>query len=435
MIYFLLIAINLIAFGRSFNYPYIVLDDHYYLSENARITAGLTWENIRWAFTTFQTGDWQPLTWLSWIVPAQFFGLNPTVSHSINIFLHIANTLLLFVVLKKYTGAVWRSAIVAALFAIHPMRVESVVWAAERKDVLAGLFWMLSLCAYYHYAKKPSPSKMLWISLLLLSGVMAKPILIVLPILFLLLDYWPLKRFETVNRTWLWVEKIPFFLISFFSCIMTFLAACVYMMDVEKAPFHLRVINAVLSYGDYVKKTFWPYPLAHFYPHPMEDYSRLGLAVSVFLLAGITFLVFRWHRKIPAMLVGWLWFLIVLFPMAGLIQVGKAGMADRYTYFPHIGFFIMAVWFFSEIKSRRFKFLLSSLVIVSFCLLSFMQTGYWRDSAILDRHTLAVTGHNPIAQGNLQYAVLDKGIKTSDVDSLMNFLAESSGVEIPSKSN
>lgn len=423
-----------IAFGRAIHYPYIVLDDLYYLSKNDMIKSGLNWKSIQWAFTTFQTGDWQPLTWLSWIISVQWFGLNPMISHALNILLHHANALLLFFILKKYTGAFWRSAFVAALFALHPFRVESVVWAAERKDVLAGLFWMLSLLAYYHYVQKPSWKKMSLVCFVFLLGLMSKPVLVSLPILFLFLDYWPLQRFKGPKLKIL-LEKIPLFALSLFSCVMTICAVRTSLISLQKIPLKLRFINAVASYGTYIGKTFWPHPLVNFYPHPIDHYSKTIFVLSLLTLIWITLWVFFRRRKNPSMLVGWLWFLIALFPMVGFVQVGIFGMADRYTYFAHIGFFTMLVWSLPEIRNAVRSFLLSGFVILSFTILSFFQTGYWRDSTILDQHTLEVTGQNPVVQNNLQFAVIEKGMVSEDVGSLLRFFAKPYNVEVPSQSD
>lgn len=427
-----LAGLILISFGRAIHYPYVVLDDLYYLTQNEMLSAGLNWRTLHWAFTTFQTNDWQPVTWLSWIIPAQFWGLSPAVSHGINIVFHTANALLLFIVLRKVTGSLWRAAFVAALFALHPMRVESVVWAAERKDVLAGFFFMVSLFLYHRYVQKPSLLKMFWLGFSFLLGLMSKPVLVTFPVILLLLDYWPLNRF----KKWDWrllVEKTPLLLLSLFSCVMTVLAARSSFVPLETMPFPLRVINALITYGEYLKKTIVPYPLAYYYPHPMENYSGLMLGLSMLALGVMTVTAFRLRLKAPFFLMGWLWFLIMLFPTAGLIQVGKAGMADRYTYLPHIGFFIAFVWLLPQ-GNKRWNMFLAAAVILSWTSLSFIQTGHWKDSETLDRHTLKVTGYNPIVQGNLEYAVLEKSIENEDVDSLLNFFAESQGVKVPENS-
>ncbi len=428
---FAFMALIALAFGRAIHYPYIVLDDIYYLSHNEILSKGLTWQNIRWAFTTFQTHDWQPLTWLSWMISAHFWGVNSAAEHSINILLHLGNTLLLFVTLKRYTGTVWRAALVTALFAIHPMRIESVVWTAERKDVLAGFFWMLSMLAYYRYVQKPSTLKRTWLSGVFLLGLMSKPILVVLPFLLLLLDYWPLKR-APLKAGRLILEKTPLFLLTGFSCVMTLLAAGPSLISTEKISIFSRVINAVCSYAHYIIKTLWPYPLAHFYPHPMENYSFGIFILSLVLLSTITFFAFYFRAQKPFLLVGWLWFLIALFPTSGLLQVGLAGMADRYTYFPHIGFFLMTVWLIPENKIKTpWVIYGSAAVILIFTALAFIQTGYWRDSETLDRHTLKVTGQNPIVQSNMNYAVIQKGMKSNDVESLLKLAAEPYKIDIP----
>jgi protein O-mannosyl-transferase len=226
------------------------------------------------------------------------------------------------------------------------------------------------------------------------------------------------------------VEKTPLILLSVFSCIMTCLAAQSGMVSLERVPFDLRMINAVLSYGHYLVKTVWPYPLAYFYPHPMENYSKFFLGTSALMLGLITFLVFRFRRKAPYALMGWLWFLIVLFPMANLIQVGKAGMADRYTYLPHIGFFIMLVWLSFE-YIKRWKLAAAGGVILIYAALTFSYTGHWKDAETLDRYTLKVTGRNPLVENNLQYGIVEKSIANSDVDALMKFFAQSQSVPAP----
>ncbi len=426
-IFALLAFLSLTAFGRSLSYSrYINLDTEDYVTKNSHVRAGVSLEEIRWAFTTFDTGDWQPLTWISWMALDQPFGMAPSVSRAFNLSFHILTTFLLFIVLRRMTGDFWKPAFTAALFSIHPMRVESVVWVAERKDVLSGVFFMLALLAYEKYARRPSLKAMSLTVLAMAGGLMAKPVLVTLPFLLLLLDYWPLRRFETSRFSALAAEKIPLFILSAFSCVTAYIAgrSAGGMYTFDEIPLKLRLINAVICYFRYVKKTLWPYPLAHFYPHPMGDYSQAKLAAGFLTLAIIFYAVWRFRKDKPFITVGLLWFLGVLFPVMGWVQVGSAAMADRYTYLPHIGFFIAAVWLWPVKPSSRAAAVFSLLLL---SILSFQQTGYWRSSIALNRHALETTRSNRKAKENLKYSLIKRG----DVRKVFEFYADKAGVEIP----
>lgn len=417
--YFVLLGLAVliaIAFGRALGFDFMNFDVMDYLTRNRMVQAGLTWEGVKWAFTTFKTGDWHPLVWLSFMLDCQLFGVNAFGTHLINIILHGLNACLLFYVLRKYTRDFWRPVLVAAFFAVHPLRVESVVWAAERKDVLSGLFWMFCMLGYHRYAAKPSKGRMAALTGLLFLGIMTKPILVVFPFTLLLMDYWPLERFKSVKASHLVFEKIPLFLVSFFSCFMSYYAVGVAngIVSLSGLPMSDRLINAVISYARYFQKTVWPEPLAHFYPHLMRQYSMSVLAASIVLLTVLTFAVLNNVRKNPPLAVGWLWFLGALFPVIGLLQVGDQAMADRYTYIPHIGLFMAAGWgIFSKENESYFnkKILAGGFAALLFLMtgMSWRQTGFWRDAITLNQHTISVTKNNYMAHQNLAFAYTQKG--------------------------
>ena len=362
------LALALVTFALyapMLRHGFINLDDQQYITANDHVRAGLTWSGVVWAFKTSEAANWHPLTWISHMTDCQMFGLNAGGHHLVNLLFHIANTLLLFFWLNKLTGALGRSFFVAALFAWHPLHVESVAWAAERKDVLSAFFWMLALIAYARFAnlsKVQSPkSKVFYILALFLfaCGLMSKPMVVTLPFVLLLLDFWPLQRFPISDFRFpvffrLVLEKIPFFALAFASCLITYLVQKSGGATWSQAalPFHARIANALVAYVRYISKTFWPADLAVIYP-----YSRHWPAVLVggaaLVLAAWTGL-FLWRaRRNPHLIVGWLWFLGTLVPAIGLVQVGSQSMADRYTYIPGIGLFIVIVWGANDLLSRR----------------------------------------------------------------------------------
>jgi tetratricopeptide (TPR) repeat protein len=396
------------------SHGFVNFDDDAYITENSHVNHGLSWAGIAWAFKSGYASNWHPLTWISHMVDCQLFGLNPAGHHLMNLLFHTANTLLLFILLNQLTGAIWRSAFVAALFAWHPLHVESVAWASERKDVLSAFFWMLALIAYVRCVKTQSsanraPAAINYLLSLLLftCGLMSKPTVVTLPFVLLLLDFWPLQRLKASTLQRLLAEKIPFFALSVAGCAVTYLVQK-NGGAVSKTPFSFRVENALWAYERYVAKTFWPSDLAIFYPFPAH--GLLGLAIiSALLLALFSVIFIFLCRQRPYLLVGWFWFLGMLVPAIGVIQVGSASMADRYDYLPGIGLFILVTWTLADLLgSQPTKAFLASAAIATLfaCfLISLHQIGYWRNSITLFGHALQVTTDNYVADACLGQAL------------------------------
>ncbi|MGD0784670.1 MAG: tetratricopeptide repeat protein [Sedimentisphaerales bacterium] len=396
---------TLAVYYQVHSFGFINLDDPVYVSENPNIQAGITLNAVKWAFTSGHAGNWHPLTWLSHILDWQLFGSNPAGHHLTNLFFHIANTLLLFLVLKKMTESLWQSAFVAALFALHPLHVESVAWVAERKDVLSTFFWLLTMWAYAHYAKNP---KLKWylISLILFAlGLMSKPMLVTLPFVLLLLDYWPfqrkISRHLLVSAGRLTAEKIPFFIFAAASSIVTILAqhSGKAVVPLSLAPLNFRITNAFISYMRYIEKVFHPAGLAVFYPHPGSSVSVLYAVMSAAMLLAVTILVLRYTKKYPYLFTGWFWYLGTLVPVIGIIQVGGQAMADRYTYITLTGLFIIIAWGMPELlgKFPRRKIvlcILSLVVLFALAVCSYFQTRYWKNTLTLCQHAIEVTNDN-----------------------------------------
>jgi Tfp pilus assembly protein PilF len=440
-----LAAITLMAFHQVGTHGFINLDDNVYITKNFHIQSGITMEGLRWAFTAGYAGNWHPLTWISHMLDIQFFGLNPKWHHLTNLLFHAANVLLLFTVLHRMTKALWQSAFVAALFALHPLHVESVAWVAERKDVLSTFFWMLTLIAYQYYAKRPHFKSYLVVIALFFLGLTAKPMVASLPFVLLLLDYWPLERFggsesiramgagasgsspvrkdkgkrgkgtpafsgdrgRPANSKFGWttirplvLEKIPLFALAALSCVVTYI---VQKKGGAFAPSEIytptiRIENALVSYILYIAKTIWPNKLAVFYPHPgsLPLWQVLGAFV---LVVATTAAVFGTARRFPYLPVGWLWFTGTLVPVIGIVQVGGQALADRYMYIPSIGLFVMIAWgiaefFRKQTKAREVLAVLAAVSLLCLFLLTWKQDGYWRDNVSLFDHALDVTENN-----------------------------------------
>src|SRR6266513_3389690 len=352
----ILLALGTITFGiyiQVIGHQFITLDDPTYIRENPMVNRGVTGTALAWAFTTFYATNWHPLTWISHMLDCQFFGTNAGRHLLVNALIHVANTLLVFWFLLRTTHARWPSALVAALFALHPLHVESVAWAAERKDTLSTFFGLLSLIAYVRYAEAPSVRRYAWTAITLALGLMAKPMLVTWPFVMLLLDYWPLGRFEITSRrevaskVWPLVrEKLPLFALVAASAVVTFLAQSHGggVRTFTDAPVALRLSNALVSYAKYVLRAFWPNDLAVFYPFPGTDFPAVQIIGAALLLIGITAFCFLQRKVRPYLIVGWLWFLGTLVPVIGLVQVGGQTMADRYFFIPSIGLFIAIVF-------------------------------------------------------------------------------------------
>ncbi len=405
------------VFAQACGFEFLSYDDPGYVTENVRVQTGLTPDNVCWAFTTLTFCNWLPLTWLSHMLDCQLFGLNPAGHHLTNILFHLANTLVLFGVLGAMTGRPWRSAFAAALFAVHPLHVESVAWIAERKDVLSTLFWLLTMGAYGAYIRHPSTGRYAAALGLFALGLLAKSMLITLPCVLFLLNYWPLKRLDDslAARRIPWRvlgELGPFFALAAASCIVTILAQG-HASAIKALPLRIRVENALVSYATYIGKMFWPTRLAVFYPHRVSTFPLWQVAGALMVLVGVTALAaVLWRR--PYILVGWLWYLGTLVPVIGFIQIGGQAMADRYTYVPMIGLFVAAAWGLGDMVERRrlgrvVAPLGAAAILLPLTVLAWIQTGYWRNSETLFRRALAVTSDNVVARNGLGTALRRAG--------------------------
>lgn len=411
-----LAAIVWAVFGQTLHHGFVNYDDGLYVSDNPTILRGLSLKGIAWAFTHSVNFNWTPLTMISHMLDCQIYGLNAGGHHLTSVLLHMASAIVLFLVLKEMTSALWRSAFVAAVFAIHPLHVESVAWIAERRDVLSGLFFMLTLGAYVRYARRPwSLGRYLMVALMLVLGLMSKPMVVTLPFVLLLLDYWPLKRFNqpdghSVTRR-LILEKIPLLAVSGAACVATLFAQ---QEAITPLPLALRIGNAVVSYVAYIGQMIYPAGLVVYYPHPGSSLPLWKIIAAFILLLGISAGALATRRKHSYFLFGWLWYLGMLVPVIGLIQSGLRAQADRYTYLPQIGLYLLLTWTVADLSAgwRHRRWLLGSLSTVILTALIFCaraQTFYWRNSEALWTHTLACTSDNSIAQNNFGVVLLQKG--------------------------
>ncbi len=425
-----LVVATLAVYGQLRNYQFINYDDNVYVYDNPQVQAGLTLQGLSWAFTTTRAGNWNPLTWLSHMLDCQLFGLNPGEQHLTNLVFHIANSLLLFLWLLYLTPSLGCSFMVAALFALHPMHVESVAWVAERKDVLSTFFWLLTMWAYVWYVRRQGWGRYLLILACFSLGLMAKPMLVTLPFVLLLLDYWPLGRLSLKGlavaeassapapgvalKLLLW-EKAPLFGLSALISVVTLHAQKeVGALSTKTLPFTLRLANALVAYVSYLGKMLWPAHLAVLYPYPGPNLPLWPAVAAGLGLAALSYLALRQARQHPYLLVGWLWYLGTLVPVIGLVQVGRQAMADRYTYVPFIGLFIAVVWGTAALAARwrAPRFLLpvgAGAVLSALAVCTWVQVGYWRDSITLYEHTLQVTRRNPVIQNNLGEALAAQG--------------------------
>jgi tetratricopeptide (TPR) repeat protein len=417
-----LVAVTWAVFGQTLTHDFVNFDDHVYVYENPVVVRGLSTEGIIAAFTHTHARNWHPLTTISHMLDCQLYGLKAGGHHLTNVILHTISVLLLFLVLKQMTGAFWQSAFVAALFAIHPLHVESVAWIAERKDVLSAVFFMLTLDAYARYARAPSALRYLLVAMLFAFGLMSKPMLVTLPFVLLLLDYWPLGRIggqksEIGSRlSRLITEKIPLFALSAFSCIATLFAQRQGPGAIDQLPFLWRLNNTFVSYVTYIWQMLWPARLAVFYPHPNDRLPLVEVTMAIAFLVGISLLVIYLRGIKSYLATGWFWYLGMLVPVIGFIQVGEQAHADRYTYLPEIGLYIMIAWTVRDLLlqstprvRRALVGVVAAIAIVSFGVRAFAQTSYWKSSETLWNHTLAVTGENDVAHNNLGFLFLRRG--------------------------
>lgn len=421
-IYLLLCLLILAVYGQVINHDFLNYDDNVYVTNNIHVLAGVSWNAIKWAFLEVYAANWHPLTWLSHILDCQLYGIKPAGHHLTSISLHIANTLLLFHLLCRLTGALWRSATVALLFAIHPLHVESVAWIAERKDVLSTLFFMLTLLAYLRYTESMRLKRYLSALIAFTAGLLAKPMLVTLPFILLLLDYWPLGRMATGNSVdlggrpkpskkvsllFLIGEKLPFFFLALCSSLITYHAQQKggAIRTLEVYPFFFRLENALVSYVGYMGKMFWPDNLACIYPLrlPIPSWQVVGASLVILSLSAITLIV---HKKHHYFAFGWLWYLVTLLPVIGLVQIGVQTMADRYTYIPLIGLFVMVSWGLTDLfkgwRHQRFVLLILSVIVIStLTMLTWRQVGCWKNDFTLFNKALSSTDNNYVAQYEL----------------------------------
>ena len=415
---------SLIAYSRCLWNGFINYDDPQYIIGNSQLQGGLSRETLRWAFTTFEAGNWHPLTWISHALDIQMFGLVPTGHHFVSILFHALNAVLLLLLLWKATGSGGRSLVVAAMFALHPLNVECVAWAAERKSLLSTLFFFLALGAYGWFARKPSLGRYGTMALLYALGLMAKPMVITLPFLLMLLDYWPLQRIELwtpPRESWrlsrkaplaLFAEKIPLLLLSAASAAITLAAQRGAIVPFSAEPFSWRVVNALNAYALYLFKSVWPVGLALFYPRRPPILWQV--VISSGLLLAITVWAWRDRKAHPYLLPGWLWYLGTLVPVIGLVEVGSQAMADRYSYIPLLGIFVMVVWRVSDAAQARalpirFQRAVTAAILLALAVLTWHQTGFWQNPLSVWTHTLQVSHDNAVAEDNLGTALIDLG--------------------------
>ena len=421
---FLLVVVTLALYYPITHLPFINYDDNLYVTENVNVQSGISWDTVQWAFATYQASNWHPLTWLSHALDCQLLGLDPAGPHLVNLLLHVCNAVLLFWMLLRATGFAGRSAMAAALFALHPINVQTVAWVAELKNLLSMLFFLLALGAYRWYAQEPRISRYAVVGVLFCLGLMAKPQVITLPFVLLLWDYWPLKRMVAAaernahdsrasdnSLARLSCEKSPLLAISAASAVITLLAHRA--SGIRSLPLSLRVANAFTSYARYVKFAFWPSHLALFYPHPLVRLLNWAVLAAFLGLALVTWMVIE-NRRRGYPLLGWFWFLITLLPMIGVVQVGTQAMADRYAYLPLIGLFIMVSWGVADWTEREHISLTwqvagNVLLLLALFSVAHHQLEYWRDSVTLWTHTLAVTRGNTVAEVDLGAALLQRG--------------------------
>jgi Flp pilus assembly protein TadD len=464
----LLAAITWAVFNQTLGYPFVTYDDPQYVYANPDISAGVSLSRISWAFTHTIAGNWHPLTTISHMLDCDLYGLKPAGHHFTNVFLHTTAVILLFLVLRAMTGTLWQSFFVAAVFAIHPLHVESVAWISERKDVLSAVFFMLTLGAYVRYVRAPSVTSYLLVFLLFALGLISKPMLVTVPFVLLLLDYWPLcrithvefpkapKRQPASSSQWpvirrLLAEKVPLVALSAFSSVVTLFTQFESAWTISQLPLPWRLNNAAVSYVVYIWQLFWPVRLAAFYPHPNDQLRLWQVVLSLAFLIAVSLLAIYRRKEQPYIFTGWFWYLGMLVPVIGLVQAGDQARADRYTYLPQIGLYVLITWVITDVMTSimahrphlrprmagrqstargmrkhqvdsarvhgsnpgvRYQALWATIaagIIMAFSWQAFVQTSYWKDSETLWNHALAVTGDNDVAEQNLGFLVMQRG--------------------------
>jgi len=437
LIAFALMAATVAVFWEITSHPFVNYDDNYYVTDCVQVQRGLTWASVAWAFKTTRTGNWIPLAWLTHILDYQIYGLNAGGHHFSSLLIHAFNSVLLYLLLNRLTRALWRSALVAVLFAVHPLNVESVAWISERKNILCTLFWILAIWAYSWYVRSPGWKRYVVALLIFGLGLLAKSMVVTMPFVLLLLDYWPLRRVrgdgecstEPVGSDAaetgscgspggmmirLVLEKVPFLVVAAADGIIT-LKAQKEFETVSSIPLAIRVENALVSYFAYIEKALWPVKLAVLYPHPRSYLPGLEVGIAVAAVACISVAVALGGRRIRYLGVGWLWFIGTLIPVIGIIQAGSQSMADRYAYIPFIGIFIVIAWGLNDLV-ERYKRLKDYVIVGAVCgiftlvIVTRIQIGYWSSSIALWDHTAKVTENNYIAYNNLGEALLTRGM-------------------------
>ena len=422
-----LLAVTILVYLPSFSLGFVNYDDPEYVTNNPHVLAGLSLRRIGWAFLVVHASNWHPLTWISHMLDASLFGAGPTGPHIVNVLFHAANAVLLFLVLRKASGALWRSALVAALFALHPLHVESVSWISERKDVLSTFFGLLTLWNYAVYVKdsqagRPQKKNFRLALFFFAAALLSKPMLVTLPFAMLLLDYWPLQRLETTSGGhWfsklleLVKEKAPFLCFSAVSCLLTLKAQAVGDAPLAASPLGSRVETVFIAYAQYLGQAIWPARLNCLYLHP-GSWPMPQVIVCAAVVVGISLVIFAARRKYPFAVMGWLWFLGLLVPVIGLVPVGLQYMADRYTYLPLMGIFVMVIWGWGEVVTRwrntAVAGYVAAIVVLAACSArTWSQESYWQNSGTLFQHAIeeASSGGNYVAQNNLGFYFLKQG--------------------------
>ena len=404
-----------LVFGQTVQHEFINFDDGDYVFKNLPVTRGLTLDGVVWAFTHMHAGNWHPLTWISHMLDCQLYGLQPWGHHLTNVVIHGATAVFLFLALRKMTGSLWRSAFVAAVFAVHPLHVESVAWVAERKDELSALFFVLTILAYVRYVRRGGFLRYATVMVVFALGLMCKPMLVTLPLVLLLLDYWPLGCFEQKGATLgrLIMEKVPLLAMAVGAGVATLFAQSAAVQPIARYPILLRLGNAVIAYVDYLRQTFWPVDLAIFYPWDASRINLPNVGMALIILVGVTVAVLLLRRR-RYLVTGWFWFVIMLGPVIGILQVGNQARADRYTYLPQIGLVLLLTWAAADLlgRWRAGRGLLAVVAIALVAPLAWMargQTAFWHDSEQLWRHALACTTDNTVAEENLAQALYQHG--------------------------
>jgi Flp pilus assembly protein TadD len=403
------------VYGQTLGFGFTSYDDPMYVSRNAWVQRGLSWDGLRWAFTSFHGANWFPLTWLSLMLDVEIAGLNARMLHGTNLLLHAASSLLLFQALDRASEDRWKSAWVAALFALHPLHVESVAWITERKDVLSGFFWFLTLLLWLRWVERPGRLRYAGVVGAFAAGLLSKPMVVSLPLALLLFDFWPLARYRSRTiRSLVW-EKLPLFGLALLSSLITLVSqrAGSAMADLAAVPLAERLANSVISYAAYLQQTFWPVRLSVLYPYPLSAPAAWSVLAAALVLLALSGMVAKWRRSRPYLVTGWLWYLGTLVPVIGIVQFGPQVRADRFTYLPLVGIFIMLAWGLPDLL--RFRIGSRALAAGAAAALvaagwgAHQQCGYWRDPILLFERALEVTSQNPIAHGNLASSYLQRG--------------------------